>query len=180
MIRSWGAVTLTGAAQPVFGDVTTAAVGLPSGAGIIAVTVASTTRYRVGDRIYLDPFQANQDLLLVGGIASSTVLNCTSEGGAPTHTHTTSAIIMLSLACLDVIVQSGASAGHAIVLGSDNTVTATPGGSAFYVIQPFTAPAEGNSFRLAGSIGNTDVCRTNDMWMIGTAADIALVSAVVL
>jgi hypothetical protein len=127
----------------------------------------------------LDPFQANQDLLLVGGIASSTVLNCTSEGGAPTHTHTTSAIIMLSLACLDVIVQNLSTV--VLWLGTDNTVsgTVTPAGSAFYGLQPVTSPAEANSFREAGSIGNTDVCRTNDMWMIG-ASGTALVSAIVL
>ena len=65
MIRSWGKVTISGFAQPWFGDVLTAAVGLPNAGGIIPVPVASTTRYKVGDRIYLDPGQTNQDLLLI-------------------------------------------------------------------------------------------------------------------
>src|ERR1039458_1181473 len=95
MIRSWGLITLGATAVPCFGDVTTAAVGLPQGNGIIPVTVGSTTRYRVGDRIYLDPAAAGQDMLLIQHIFSSTVLWCVSEGGAPTHTHLSGATIQL-------------------------------------------------------------------------------------
>lgn len=179
MIRSWGLVTLTGSAQPWFSDVTTAAVGLGSAAGIIPVTVASTTRYIAGDRIVLDPEQTNQDTLIVDSIPSSTVLNCRAEGENPTtHTHLSGAIIQLSIPCLDVILQSQ---GAAVVwLGSDNTVTAAGAGSGFYALQPATAPAESNNFRLAGSIGNTNVCRTSDGWMIGTASQKVAVAAVVL
>jgi hypothetical protein len=178
MIRSWGLVTLSGVAQPWFGDVTTAAVGLGSAAGIIPVTVASTTRYRVGDRIVLDPEQTNQDTLLVDTIPSGTVLNCRAEGGAKTHTHTDGAIIQLSIPCMDVILQSDAAA--VVWLGSDDTVTNVGAGSGFYALQPATAPAEANTFRLAGSIGSVNVCRTSDGWMAGTAAQTVAVSAVVL
>jgi hypothetical protein len=177
MFRSWGKVTLTGAAQPWFGDVTTAAVGLPNGFGIIPVTVASTTRYQVGDRIYLDPEQANQDIVIVDSIPSATVLNCRSEGTAPTHTHSIGAIIQLSLACRDVIIQNiGA---DLVVLGSDDTVALTGGGSAFYELQPATSPAQPNDFRTSPSSAvNAD--RTEDGWMIGTSGQTVFVAAKVL
>lgn len=176
MIRSWGLVTSTATAMPWFGDVTTAAVALPGSSGIIPVTVASTTRYRAGDRIVLDPEQTNQDTLLIDTIPSATVLNCRLEGDGKSHTHTNGAIIQLSIACMDVIFDN-VGTGE-IVLGSDNTVTAVPGGSAFKVLQPVTSPAQSNSFRLAGSIGSSNTCRTSDGWMIGSGT--LLVSAVVL
>lgn len=178
MIRSWGLVALSGAAQPWFGDVTTAAIALPQGNGIIPVTVASTTRYRAGDRIVVAPGTASQDTLLVDTIPSATVLNCRSEGNGTTHVHVTSTIIQLSIACMDVIIQAITAA--AVWLGSDNTVTNVGGGSAFYELEPFTAPAQPNVFRLAGSIGSDNTCRTSDGWMIGTGTQTVAVSAVVL
>lgn len=173
MVRSWGVVALTGAAQPWFGDLTTAAVGLGSAQGIIPVTVASTTRYRVGDRIILDPGQTDQDCLLVDTIFSSTVLNCRSEGEAKTHTHVTSTVLQLAIPCMDVIIQSNAAA--AVWLGSDSTVTAA-GGSAFFRVDPTPS----TPFRLAGSIGGSNNVRSSDGWMIGTSTQTVAVSAVVL
>lgn len=173
MVRSWGLVTLTGAAQPWFGDVTTAAMGLPSAAGIIQVTVAATKRYRVGDRIYVNPGQSDQDMLLVDTIPSATVLSCRSEGEAKTHTHVTSTILQLSIPCMDVILQSNAAA--AVWLGSDSTVTAA-GGSAFYRLDPTPS----TPFRLAGSIGGANDVRSSDGWMIGTSSQTVAVSAIVL
>jgi hypothetical protein len=172
MIRSWGLVTLTGDAQPWFGDVTTAAVGLPSSNGIIPVTVASTTKYQVGDRIVLDPDETNADTLLIDSIPSSTVLNCQIEGAAISHTHLNGAIIMLSIACMDVIIQSNAAA--VVWLGSDNTVTAA-GGSAFYQL----AATPSAPFR-ESNCGDHNVVRTSDGWMIGTASQTVGVAAIVL
>ena len=173
MIRSWGLVTLTGAAQPWFGDVTTAAVGLAAGDGSIPVTVASTTRYGAGDRIVLDPGQTDADTLIVQGIKSSTVLLCYSEDGSATHTHVTNTILQLSIPAMDVIIQSNAAA--AVWLGSDSTVTAA-GGSAFYRVDPTPS----TPFRLAGSVGGANTVRSSDGWMIGTSAQTVAVSAVVL
>jgi hypothetical protein len=179
MIRSWGLVTLGSAAVPVFGDATTAAVGLPSGAGIIAVTVASTTRYRVGDRIVIDPeISASQDTLLIDTIPSATVLNCRSEGGATTHTHTTGAIIMLSIACAEAIL-TPAAAANVIWIGSDNTVTNTGGGSAFYPLEPVTLPAQPPSFRMTNSVSFNTV-RTSDVWVAGTSTQTYGAAAIVV
>lgn len=175
MIRSWGLVALTGVAQPWFGDVTTASVGLAPHNGQIAVPVASTTRYRAGDRIILEPETANQDIFLVDGIKAggTTVLLCHSEGDAPTHVHASGVILQLSIPCMDVIIQSNAAA--AVWLGPDNTVTAA-GGSAFFRVDPTPS----TPFRLAGSIGGSNNVRSSDGWMIGTAAQTVAVSAVVL
>lgn len=178
MVRSWGVVSLTGAAQPWFGDVTTAAVGLGSAQGIIPVAVASTTRYRVGDRIYLNPGQTDQDCLMVDTIPSSTILSCRSEGGAKTNTHVTNTILQLAIPCSDIILQAVDGDAAAVWLGPDNTVTVA-GGSAFYQLAKVAAAATPNSFRFSGSARH-NVARTSDGWMIGTAADKVAVSAIVL
>jgi hypothetical protein len=178
MIRSWGKVTLTGFAQPWFGDVLTAAVGLPNGAGIIAVNVASTTRYKVGDRIYLDPGQTNQDLLLIDSIPSSTVLNCRSEGQT-TNTHANGALVQLHLSVIDVQIQAVDGNAGAVWLGSDNTVTASGGGSAFRQLQKVTGGQTPNEWRSGYGIDHNE-SMTSDGWMCGTSTDYALFMAEVL
>jgi len=170
---------LTGAAQPWFGDVLTAAVALPQGNGIIPVTVAATARYQVGDRIYLDPGQTSQDLLLVQQVYSSTVLYCISEGQKLTHTHTVGALVQLSLAVLDVQIQAVDGNSGAVWLGSDRTVT-VKGGSAFRQLQKVAAAAVPQDYREANGPGNNNIVRTEDGWMIGTASDYVCMAAVVL
>jgi len=179
MIRSWGIVTLTGAAQPWFGDVTTAAVALPQGNGIIPVTVAATKRYRVGDRLILDPEQTNQDVVMVSSIPSSTVLNCVSEGQAVTHTHISGAIVQLSIAVEDVILQAVDGNTAAVWLGSDNTVTVA-GGSAFHQLQKVASGAVPQEWREAGEASDANIVRTSDGWMIGTLNDKVGVASIVL
>jgi hypothetical protein len=172
MIRSWGLVTLTGAAQPWFGDVTTAAVGLPNGDGLIPVTVASTTRYRVGDRFYLDPETNTQDILLVDTITSSTVLSCKSEGDAKTHTHGSGAVIQLSIPAAEINVQPLSTNTQTVFLGADNTVTNVPGGSVSREILPSSPPSANLSI-------GYNIMRTSDGWMVGTAGDKVIVAATV-
>ena len=178
MLRSWGIVTLTGSAQPWFGDKCTAAVGLPLGNGIIPVTVTSTTFYRAGDRIVIDPLTASQDLLIIDTVASSTVLNCRSEGGV-THTHLTNAIIVLSIACSEIMIQAIDGNSATVWLGTDNTVTATPGGTAFQQLQKVTAGLAPALFRMTNSVAY-NWARTSDGWMIGTASDKVAVTAIVI
>lgn len=180
MIRSWGVVALTGSAQPWFGDVLTAAVALPRGDGIIPVTLAATRRYKVGDRIVLDPLQTNQDTLLIESIFSATVLYCASEGNAPTHVHSNGVILQLSIPAMDVSLQAVDGNAATVWLGSDDTVTAIGGGSAFYQLQKVTAGQPPAGYREAGSIGGSNNVRTSDGWMIGTAADKVAVGAYVL
>jgi hypothetical protein len=172
MIRSWGLVTLTGSAQPCFGDVTTAAVGLPLGNGTIPVTVASTTRYRVGDRIVLDPGQADADTLLVEVIPSATVLTCVSEGNAKTHTHVTGTIIELSIACAAILYTAVTGNAGNTWLGSDSTVTNTGGGSAFTYLSP------GASYNLGFPQWNS--IRSSEAWMAGPSGGSVGVAAIVV
>lgn len=178
MIRSWGLVTFGTPAIPWFGDALTAAVTLP-GPGIdITVTVASTTRYAQGDRIVLDPLQTNQDILLVDSIKSATVLLCRLEGGGTPHTHANGALLLLSIACADVLIQN-LSTADPVVLGTDNTVTLTPGGSAYYVIAFRVTTAQPSQYNMSPSATH-NINRTSDGWMIGTNGQTALVSARVL
>jgi len=177
MYRSWGVVTYTGAAQPLFYDTATAAIAIPGAGNPVIVTVASTAKYQVGDRIVAEPGAANSDTLLVFEIKSGTVMYCVSEGNVPTHAHAINSVLQLSIACREWGVQH---LGAALaVLGTDNTVTAVPGGSAFHVLQPATAPAQENEYRSSpSSVVNGD--RTNDAWIIGTSTQQALVYAKVL
>jgi hypothetical protein len=177
MIRSWGLVVLTGAAQPWFSSLTTAAIALPADAtGIILVTVsvADSKKFQAGDRILVEPGTANEDILLVGTINTTTgVLSCTSEGNAATHTHASGVLLALSIACMDVIIQTNAAA--AVWLGSDNTVTAG-GGSAFYQM----AATPTTPFRYTNAASSHNVVRTSDGWMIGTGTQAVGVAAVIL
>src|SRR5580693_7651050 len=108
MIRSWGQVTLTGAAQPLFGDVLTAAFSnLAQKNGFYTVKVASTTRYEIGDRIILGLGSASPtNVLMVGQILNSTTLLCTSEGDAPVSNWAINTLIALDIACAYIEIQS--------------------------------------------------------------------------
>jgi len=174
MIRSWGVLTLTGSAQPCFGDTTTAAVPLPDSFGKIAVTVASTSRYQGGDRIIVAPETNTQDILKIDSIASSTVLNCQSEGNAKTHTHPTSTQILLSIACAEIMVQNFSSASNVVWLGTDNTVTSSGGGSAFGQALPGDIP-----YRFSNSV-QFNAIRTSEPWMSGTNGQTCGIAAIVV
>lgn len=182
MVRSWGVVILTGSAQPVFGSVTTGAVPLTNrstGQITVPVSVADSLKFQAGDRIVLDPGTVistvpQQDTLLIDRIDTTTgIMYCKSEGDAPTHVHPNGTIVMLSIACRDIIVQS--QAAGAVWIGTDKTVTAA-GGTGFYRLDATpSAP-----FRLAGSAHTTNTDRTSDLWMIGTGTQTVSAAAVVL
>ena len=172
MIRSWGLVTLTGSAQPCFSDVTTAAVGLAAGDGSIPVTVASTTRYRAGDRIILNPGQSDADTVIVQYINSATVLTCYSEDGVTTNTHISGTIIALSIACSEILLTSQVGNAGTAWIGSDSTVTNAGAGSAF------TYMSAGGFYNLGSPTWN--MLRSTEAWMAGTASDKVGVAAIVI
>lgn len=174
MIRSWGQVTLTGSAQPLFGDVLTAAFSnLAPTNGFYTVKVASTTRYQVGDRIILGVGSGSTtNCLMVGQIPNATTLYCTSEGNAPVSNWNNGTLIALDLACAYIEIQSTIGNAGIIWLGSDNTVTNVGGGSAFKQV------TQGGSAPYGQPQWNT--IRTNELWFSGTASDKAGVSAVII
>lgn len=174
MIRSWGVQTLTGAAQPWFGDVLTAAFSPVGDGGPQKVTVASTTLYAVGDRVIIGIGQANPNILLVDRIFSATVLYCHSEGGAPIKAWANSTIIALDIACADVILQQFTSDANPVWIGSDSTVTNAGAGSAFAQILPGAIPYHLNQ------APQWNVMRTTDGWMAGTIGDKTGVAALVV
>lgn len=176
MMRSWGLVTMTGAAQPCFGDVLTAAVTTPGPHTDITVAVASTTRYRGGDRIVLEPGTISEDTVLVETIPSSTVLLCRPEFGAALHAHANGAQILLSIACAEITVQARSTNANSIWMGTDGTITNVPAGSVIGEVYPSPLAL---IFQKRLSIG-TNPIRTSDLWMAGTSPDVAIVSAEVV
>jgi hypothetical protein len=176
MFRTFGLQTLTGSAQPLFGDKLTAALPIPP-AGIDAIaTVANTAIYQAGDRINIDPGLASQDTLLVTTILSGTTMQVTSQGGAPQHAHTNGALISLSISAGEVIVQLKDGTAANAVIGADNTVTAVPGGNVIQILYKTAASTPTVPFRFTNSMSFNTV-RTDDAWIIGTAADTFIATA---
>lgn len=183
-IRQLGVQTLTGSAQPLMSDVTTAASVLPPDGVDMYIQVASNAIYQDGDRLILAPGTASQDSVKVVGFqtpagATSTVyLQCSLEG-ANGHAHGTGTVIQLAINAIDVVVSPVEGGAAAVVIGADNTVTATPGGSAIYRLDKTTAGTQPNIWHMAGGVDH-NVVNSADAWMIGTAADKVFVYALVL
>lgn len=167
-IRTFGVQTLTGTAQPWFGDALTAAViaqpqNVSNYQAKTIISVASTTKYRVGDYLIVDPGTANREGCGIAGIPSATTLMVSGL----TKAHASAALVALNIKCFNVVIQN--IGGTALYLGSDQTVTNVPGGSAFSYI----------------SIGgywnygyfNYNGLRSADGWIVGTAASTYLAYA---
>jgi hypothetical protein len=176
MIRSWGLQTLTGNAQPLFGDLLTAAFSnLKSEPhGFYLVTVAKASQYQVGDRIILGFGGATAtNCLMVDKVNTvSNVLSCISEGDAPVSNWVNGTQIVLSLACAVLGVQAPTTNAGNIWFGSDSTVTNVGGGSAFGEIFP------SGSFPFGIPQWNT--IRTTEAWIAGTLNDKAGVYAIIV
>jgi hypothetical protein len=172
MQRTFGLQTLTGTAQPLFGDVMTAAMILPQANGVGIITVANNKIYEPGDRLLLDPEAADQDIVLVQQRvpASTTQLYVISEGGVVLNPHANGTVIALSIPAGDVVVQANFGVTNAIYLGKDNTITNAGVGNVVYNVTPNTP------FRATYS-GTHNTVRTSDFWIVGTAADKFIASA---
>jgi hypothetical protein len=174
MLRTFGVQTLTGAAQPWFGDVLTAAFS-PTGinkSGFYLVTVANTAKYQIGDRIVLGAGQVGANILLVEKIVSGTVLGCASEGDATVAAWPNGTIIAMDIACAQVIFQAPTSNADPVYLGTDNTVTNAGAGTSFGWCYP------GGQYNFGVAQWNT--LRTSEGWMAGTASDKVGVVAVII
>lgn len=175
MIRSWGLQTLTGAAQPLFGDVLTAAFSnLKATNGFYFVSVAKASQYQIGDRIILGYGGSTPtNCLMVGGVNTSTnVLSCISEGDAPVSKWASGTQIVLDVACAVLAVQAPSPNAGNIWFGADGTVTNIGGGSAFAYISP------SGSYNFGIPQWNT--LRTSEAWIAGTLNDKAGVAAIII
>lgn len=169
MQRTFGIQTLTGVAQPIFGDVTTAAVLLPLKEQDALITVANTAIYQVGDRILLEPGTTNQDSYKVSVIKSSTVLQCSLEG-ATGHAHASGVTIAISIACSELTIQAVYGTTGSIWVGADKTITSAGAGSAVFQVTP-NLP-----FHKYPAGANNSI-NTAEYWMAATAAIQGIVSA---
>lgn len=174
-LRSFGPQTLTGSPQPLIGDVTTAAVLAGDSSACVYITVASNTLYQAGDRIVLEPRTANEDSYLVQskrtstGAASTTVLECTTEG-AVTRAHASGVILQVAIAAIDVVVTPVPGIANDVVIGQDNTITLTTGPICIR-LQQTAAGTEGNSWHMAGGTDH-NIVNTAEGWMIGAAGTV--------
>lgn len=180
MIRTFGVQTLGTPSQPWFADVTTAAiVAQPQNANDnqtqTPVLVGSTTRYRVGDYFILDAGAANQERVNVAAITSSTILQVTNCAKA----HASSAVIALDIFCFNVTIQLLDGGSGLAVLGTDKTVTATPGGTAFYELTKVASAAQPNVWAYSPNAA-VDNLKTSDGWIIGTSGDKYIAAAYVV
>lgn len=177
MIRTWGFQTLTGAAQPWFGDTITAAFkNLKATNGFYFVSVANAAQYAIGDRIILGAGSVGANVLLVGAINTTTnVLSCTSEGDAPVSAWVINTKIALDIACYGIVIQAVEANGAPIYLGADSTVTNVGGGSAFYELLNVSS-AQPNSFSFWKYDGQNPL-RTTEGWLAGTATQKFAVAA---
>jgi len=177
MIRTWGFQSLTGNAQPLFGDKITAAFSnLQQPNGFYFVAVANAAQYQAGDRIILGAGSAGENILLVGGINTSTnILSCTSEGNAPVSNWVVNTIIALSIACYGIQIQAAGANGNPIYIGADSSVTNSGGGSAFYELVN-VASGQPNSWSLFKYDGQNPL-RTTEAWLAGTSTQKFAVAA---
>jgi hypothetical protein len=173
MVRSWRFITMTGSAQPLFGDLLTAAfTGKRGKEGLYLATVADTTKYQVGDRVIFGFGQAKPNLLMVDQLVSSTVLGLASEGNASVSAWGNGAQLCLSIACAQIVAQAAVLNAGNTYFGNDNTVTNTGGGSAFGEAGPSSSWNYG--------VGQWNIVRTSEIWIAGAASDKLGVSAVVI
>jgi len=173
MIRSWGLQTVTGSAQPWFGDKLTAAfTGLKQPNGFYFVSVASAAQYQNGDRIILGAGGSSAtNCLFVGGINKVTnILSCTSEGDAPVSDWVNGTKIALDVACYGIMLSGKSGNTNSIWLGADSTVTNSPGGSAFYEIAKVSAGAAQTPFSIWKYDGQNPL-RSTEGWLAGTQND---------
>lgn len=172
MIRTWRKQTLTGNAQPWFGDVLTAALLKPVRTQYVVLTVADTTLYQVGDRIWVNfglLTGANlQYIVKVNKILTSTTMQCQSESDAPVFPAANASIIALANACFRVDFATPANAAP-VYLGTDNTVTSAGAGSAFLPL------AASSSFRYEKTTGLNPL-HSDEGWMAGGVGQFIFIS----
>lgn len=173
MWRTFGIQTLNGSAQPILGDVLTAALEITQDGTIGILTVASTAnhKYQQGDRLVLDPLLSNQDIVLVTEIISSTQLLVSSQN-AKLKAHASNAIVQLAISCANTIMQATSGNANPVWVGSDNTVTNAGGGNVI------------GSMNGGGTFGDTghdlNIFTTADLWMAGTNTQTVIVAVEVI
>lgn len=172
MVRTFKLQTLTGAAQPLFGDVLTAAMVVPAGFNNpIILKVADTTIWAVGDRIVLDPGATDADVVMVDQVVNGTTLWCQSEGDRKLNPHANGTIIALSMAVSDVWVQAVAGGANPIWIAADSTVTSAGAGKVIYQVTDSRPPFHSTPG------ANYNIVRTTDFWMAALATTQAIVAA---
>lgn len=174
MIRTWGFQTLTGNAQPWFGDTLTAAFStIKAPNGLYKVYIGNAALYMIGDRIILGyGGSLPTNCLLVEGIntTGTNYLSCMSEGDAPVSAWASTTQIALDIACFEIILTGKSGNAGSVWVGADSTVTNTGGGSAFYEIGKVSAGTPQSPFSIKKYSGQNPL-RSTEGWVAGTDDD---------
>lgn len=165
MIRSWRFRTCSGAAQPAFGDVLTAALAYTPNRQNVILTVADTTLWQPTDQIIIAPQTAGKLSVQVTKIVDATHLLCQTVGDTPVPAggFANSTIIVLSKACFAIHFRTPTGT-VGVYLGPDNTVTNAGLGSSFELL--VGQDRWDYSFQNA-----SNPLHTEELWMAGGAAD---------
>jgi hypothetical protein len=173
MLRTFGQQTLTGVAQPIFGDKTTAPTNYAVSTGLMTIPVTSTVgRYQANDVVIVGYGTASAISVTVQSL-DATHLYAKPTPDATVFTYGANTQLALSLAAMDITIQTSSTAVNPVWLGADQTVTSSGGGSVASQILP------ASFFRLTYN-GQSNTVRSTDAWMAGTAGDQVICTAIIL
>lgn len=177
-LRGFGNVTVTGAAQPLFGTTTSAPVtptpdrqtgslSAPSSNPSYAVVPVNANIFRTGDRVFLGssaafgPVNSNPSPGPDGGFVQAVNPGAgTITVGGLQRNHNASEWAVLALPAAQIAIQAGA---DALYLGEDSSVSPT---SATLIEK---IGVGGQAVIGAPSVGN--LIETQHLWVYGTDAD---------
>jgi hypothetical protein len=177
MIISWRKHTMTGSAEPVFGDsITSAFSGLPNpdNNNLYTLAVGDSSLYQEGFRILLGAGSAGATVLNVEKIIDSTHIGVSSPFNQAPKAWGSGTIIALDMPCAQIWIQGQDGNAASIWIGTDNTVTNAGGGSAFREIQKVATSGIPDKFDIAND-GPGPNNNSTLLWMAGTASDHALI-----
>ena len=163
MWRTFGIQTLTGSAQPLFSDQLTASLVIAASDPLEAsVTIADTSRYRVGDLVVIAPGTFAAASVQITTITSATSMLVKLISGILSG-HAANAPLALALPYAELTVQVPLG-GAEVTVGLDNAITAAPSGNVIEQIQPTGSFVDRDGYTL-------------DFWIVGTTGQTVMVAA---
>jgi hypothetical protein len=171
LIRSWRFRTCSGSAQPVFGDVLTAALPFTPNKFNLVLTVADTTLWALGDQLVITPQTTTSLMLQIVKILTATTMLCETVGdqAMPAAGYANSSILVLSKACYGIHLRT-LTGTVGVYLGTDSTVTNAGLGSAFEDL----VGADRYDYIFHNG---ANPLHTEELWMAGGASDKVGISA---
>lgn len=174
--RTWGYVTVTGSAQPLFATTLSAAFVLKTdgvGVSLVGQTLALTSaaKFNKGDRIML--VETNGTLTEFCTIASISTNNVVVE--SIKYSHSSGCWVILDESATGIYVQCQENNSAKIGIGNGLGINLTTGANLIAVLEKTSTGVQPTEFVSSNVFGSNPV-RTSDFWAIGTASDYFLPS----